>query len=423
MRLTLLSLIALGVAISGYLLYRHLVVADPVALAAFDVCSVVLGGGCDDALASPWATQLGLPLAGWGIVYYGALTTLLLLGFSLGDGFAFEAGVGAVLMSLLAAVASLGLLLVMATGRAPFCRFCAVLHVLNVVLAVLVYRSSGATLRRLARSLAAAARYLLGGTVADPGAARGKVVAFLAVGLVAVVLYQWVYLEAALARARRERAPSPVELLAAWDASPVLEIPLDGEDATLGRDDAPATLVVFGDFQCVACRRFARDLPLLFRRFPQRLRVVYKHFPLDAACNPAVRRTRHPLACDAAAAAAAARRQGKFWAFSQALFTAEAPLDGDALARAADRAQLDAARFARDRSAADALAAVERDVALAQRLGVDGTPAVFLNGRRIRDIRASALAIVIEHVLAHSAIGKQSWTQPRSPKGRASPSV
>ena len=68
---------------------------------------------------------------------------------------------------------------------------------------------------------------------------------------------------------------------------------------------------------------------------------------------------------------------------------------------------MSAPRFARDRSAADALAAVESDVALARRLGVDGTPAVFLNGRRIRDIRASALAIVIEHVLAELAIGKR----------------
>ena len=74
-----LVLIGLGLTISGYLLWRHFVPADLSAPARSDFCSALFGTGCDDALRSRLAVQFGLPLAGWGLVYYGTLVSLLLL--------------------------------------------------------------------------------------------------------------------------------------------------------------------------------------------------------------------------------------------------------------------------------------------------------------------------------------------------------
>ena len=79
MRWVLVLLIALGVLVSGHLLLRHFALADLSSQTGTDFCSALFGTGCDDALRSPLAVQLGLPLAGWGLVYYGTLVALLLL--------------------------------------------------------------------------------------------------------------------------------------------------------------------------------------------------------------------------------------------------------------------------------------------------------------------------------------------------------
>ena len=102
MRIRCLVLLSVGVIVSGYLLYRHFAIADVSVQSGADFCSAVFGTGCDEALQSPLAVQLGLPLAGWGLVYYGTLASLLLLGWTIGDTFRFEATTAAFLLALAA---------------------------------------------------------------------------------------------------------------------------------------------------------------------------------------------------------------------------------------------------------------------------------------------------------------------------------
>ena len=64
-----------------------------------DICSALFGTGCDETLQSRTAVQLGLPLAGWGLIYYGTLASLLLLGWAMGDAFQFEASLTACLLA------------------------------------------------------------------------------------------------------------------------------------------------------------------------------------------------------------------------------------------------------------------------------------------------------------------------------------
>ena len=103
LRLLCVTLIALGLAVSGYLLFRHFTLIGDQALLPDDFCSTVFGAGCDGALKSSLAVQLGLPLAGWGLVYFGTLAALLLLGWGIGDGFWSEATNAALLMAVPAA--------------------------------------------------------------------------------------------------------------------------------------------------------------------------------------------------------------------------------------------------------------------------------------------------------------------------------
>ena len=79
------ALTGLGLSISIYLLFRHFTLVGSSTGAGLDFCTAIFGGRCDAALSSPLSMQLGIPLAGWGILFYATLLTLILLTRGLGD--------------------------------------------------------------------------------------------------------------------------------------------------------------------------------------------------------------------------------------------------------------------------------------------------------------------------------------------------
>lgn len=397
-----LILIGLGLTVSGYLLLRHFALTDLSAQTGTDFCSALFGTGCDDALRSPLAVQLGLPLAGWGLVYYGTLTSLLLLGWTVGETFRFEAMTAALLLALGTALGSIALFVTMVTDLSPFCPLCAVVHAINLLLLFPLKRLTGRPLGQLVQAVAGAIRYLVGGKTADPVATRWKTVGFLASGLVAVVIYQWVFVEYAL-RTRAAEAPfDPRQTIALFESGLQHEIPVSDADPQLGPVDAPVRMVVFNDFRCLGCKQLAQTIPGLARKFEDTLHIVFKHFPLDSTCNSVVKIELHPRACEAARAAEAAREQGKFWAFHEALFKPRS--EGKmTLKSLVEHLGLNLDRFETYRRGDTALAKVQADIDLGIRLGVDGTPSVFINGCRVYDTRGRALQFLIAHEIEHQS--------------------
>jgi protein-disulfide isomerase len=147
---------------------------------------------------------------------------------------------------------------------------------------------------------------------------------------------------------------------------------IDLRDAPrLGPDGAPVRIVVYSDFQCGFCKRAASELARLRVRYPARLQVVYKHFPLAM----------HPAARGAALAAEAARRQGKFWEMHDLLFANAAELGAQKYAELAARVGLDLARFESDLASPEVAARIDADIAEGDAIGVDGTPFFVINRR------------------------------------------
>jgi predicted DsbA family dithiol-disulfide isomerase len=95
----------------------------------------------------------------------------------------------------------------------------------------------------------------------------------------------------------------------------------------------------------------------------------------------------HKNARIAAIAALAAQRQGKFWELHDKMFANRKELDRDDLVRYASEAGLDKARFEADLDSAEVQKQVDEDVATAEKAGVTGTPAFFVNGRSLRGAR------------------------------------
>jgi protein-disulfide isomerase len=161
---------------------------------------------------------------------------------------------------------------------------------------------------------------------------------------------------------------------------------------SLGPASAPVTLVAFMDFECPYCRRAAEALRDLPRRYPADLRIVFRHLPLPI----------HRAADGAARASIAAGLQGQFWPYSERLLAPEVQgLGRGTFLDVARALGLDEARFLADLDGPVAAARVRDDMLLARRLGLDGTPAFFLNGRHVSGYRGvDALAADIDAELA-----------------------
>jgi protein-disulfide isomerase len=152
-----------------------------------------------------------------------------------------------------------------------------------------------------------------------------------------------------------------------------------------GAADAPVTLVEFSDFECPHCGRAHGILNELLGAHPD-VRLVFKHCPL----------LMHPRAVPAARAAEAARTQGKFWEMHDLLFEHQRALEDADLEGYARQLGLDLERFRADLASPEVHARVEADRDEAARVGVQGTPTIFVNGRRFEESLETLEAYVKE---------------------------
>lgn len=143
-----------------------------------------------------------------------------------------------------------------------------------------------------------------------------------------------------------------------------------------GADDAPITVVEFADFECPHCRVAATVLEGLIERYPGKVRVAYKFFPL----------TSHPNGELAARAAVAAMRQGKFWEMHALLFGKQGSLEPSIFEKFAKEIGLDMNRFKVDFTSKETIERVARDRKEGEDLDIAGTPAIYVNGR-LYDLR------------------------------------
>jgi protein-disulfide isomerase len=144
------------------------------------------------------------------------------------------------------------------------------------------------------------------------------------------------------------------------------------EDHVLGPDTAAVTLITYCDFECPYCRRAGPIIKRLRSRLGDRLRFVFRHFPL----------AKHPMAHQAAEAAEAAASQDQFWPMHDLLLDHPGIFTEEAFYAYADELGLDLNRFADDLRTHRHEPRVLRDVEIGRRDGVTGTPTFFVNGQR-----------------------------------------
>jgi len=161
-----------------------------------------------------------------------------------------------------------------------------------------------------------------------------------------------------------------VQITLAQPNLPRIEVAATGPSR--GPENAPVTIVEFSDFQCPYCGREYPVVERLMKEYDGRVRLVFRHFPLDF----------HNFAQKAAEAGACAADQGgeKFWKLHDRMFTNQQKLAVDDLKGYAKDLGLDSARFDKCLDGSEKRALVESDEKAGQEAGVTGTPAFFVNG-------------------------------------------
>ena len=358
---------ALGWIASGYLFLRTYALGAGRLSRAVSEVTAPFCTSCEEILTSESAWQFGIPLAGWGLVYFVVLGFLVAFGSR-----------GATRVALFVAAVGTGMSVVltaaMLAGDSPVCSLCLLVHAINVslfcLMAVVVSRQSAPDIEQ--------PRFLWSN---KPRWAA-----------VAIAMVAGGSLQAALFRPANDITR---RMVAAFNASPKIEIPIGADEPMLGQVDAPVRIVVFSSFQCPACATFAQTTHRLSEQFGNKLGIVFKDFPLGKDCNPKLIREMQPRACAAAYAAEAAHRQNGFWRYHDGIFSSSLRESDDDLMQIARLSGVDIQRWDADRRSPDVQMKVKADAALGGVLGVDGTPSVFLNGRRVRNISYGALRILI----------------------------
>lgn len=145
---------------------------------------------------------------------------------------------------------------------------------------------------------------------------------------------------------------------------------VEAKGPSKGAANAKVTIVEFSDFQCPYCSRAEPSVDEVMKNYSDKVKVVFRHYPLDF----------HEKAFKAAEAAACAEEQGKFWEFHKTLFANQGALAVEDLKTHAKTLGLDSGKFNECLDSGKMKTKVDDDMKAGQAVGVNGTPAFFING-------------------------------------------
>lgn len=342
----------------GYWRFRQNALVGP------SPCNVASWLNCDAATGSSIAHVAGLPLGWWGLLYYLASAALLFLAWSnLSRKFADAARRMLPLSVLPALAVTIWLAVYSWTKLGSFCPQCLAMYVCNlalVVVACVIWKR-----KRVRES-----------TPAHLVVVAFAVAALAAGGWVGGKLLQ-----------RRMVTKAPVDIQASVQAHfksaprpmlPPASAPLRGNPK--GR----LQILVFGDFQCGACKLLAFTLPNLLKEYGDEAAVRFIHFPLDGSVNPYNSLPEHTIAGQLALFSIAVQEKGKFWELHDKLYEKQAGLTMEEVRQISWEIGVEAKSLDNSDTILRARAALQQHIEFAHQAGVSSTPAIFLNGRPLQ---------------------------------------
>lgn len=146
-------------------------------------------------------------------------------------------------------------------------------------------------------------------------------------------------------------------------------------DHIRGNKNAKVTIVEYSDIQCPFCSRFHDTMKQVMAAYPNDVKWVYRHFPLDRI---------HPVARKAAEASECAAEQGRYWEYVDELYANQSSISESYLTTAAKKVGLNTSKFDTCVDSGKYASKVEKDLQGGQSNGVTGTPGNFINGEILK---------------------------------------
>jgi protein-disulfide isomerase len=368
-----LILALLGVAVSGYAAWHHFEVRASGMTDA--LCNINAQFNCDEVALSKYAEVFGIPVAILGVAFFASLAVLLVTA-RLKPQYRDDTLTTFFGMSMIGSIVSVVLAIVSATAIKVFCPTCMAVYVITFALLALCLIYKKDFPRKMGwKQFSNGLTYVL--------------VTFLVV-ITPVQMFKPPVHPVKLdtpqtAGEEGESAPQGSILEANKH-----EIPLNkgafsglGEDYRWGSDDAKVVIVEFADFQCPACQDAFQVLKQMKETYGDKILVVFKNYPLDNGCNPSITRKMHEYACDAAKIARCAGSVGKFREYHDIAFSRQTEMEGFKIKQWGKELGLDDAQIAACLKSPDILAKIQDDIAIGNRVGVQGTPTIFINGQKV----------------------------------------
>ena len=371
--------------LAGWLAWSHLHLSHGVG--AFESgCSIDATFDCDKVNTSAWSELLGIPISLYALPVYAAMAWFAGIGAR-----ADRRGVRARgLLTTLAGwnvVVSVVLFAVMVVEVEAFCAFCLTLDVLHLVALGLVLAVPGGRRPALPEGL-------------DLFAAAFVAVFVMATTFKFTAVYGARLDRVALAEVMGDVGANPegVEVQTQSRDGAVVklpserhDVPIDKYDPSWGPRKAEVVVVEFADFECGYCRRLSHTMARLREKYQDRVRFVFKHYPMDQECNQRLKKQHHPRACEAATAAICAHDQRAFEAYHDLLFQNQKHLERDDLLAYAERLGLEMERFEGCLGGTGSAEQLTEDISHAGYLDITGTPRTFVNGLMFKGAASEAL--------------------------------
>ena len=414
----LLRLIAIfsifGVIVATISLYHH--TAQRFGLQAEpSFCNINARVNCDAVNGSAFSMILGVPLAAWGIVFYLMFLFAALVG--LGRDLISQRTLAGVLafFGLLSLLFSIYLFCVSEFIIGSVCLLCIGLYLINTVLFFCSWKlwPGGDSSGRLRTGF----RNVVGFPLCFFDAAPRRVsLAWLTVLVGALSAFSALaapdfMLPYLASKSRDKNEQQAVKGVTDWNSQKKAEISVSNggaleRDYQLGATLAPVQIVEFSDYECPACRALAPVIERIVHAYGNQVNFVSKNFPLDRSCNPTIDREMHRYACLAASFARCAGEQDKFWEAHALLFGLEALESGRSTEQVRAAMTQAGEALGLDTTALDECVKSDRykpklqsDIEDGLKVGLDRTPSLWINGRRVQNLGESTIVSIIDSIL------------------------